>query len=97
MIFDMDKLTLTNIKEFNNEVHAFYKSFDKEKQKYTRRVGIVLYDAIRKNDIDTEEKLEAIKNVIEILNVKREHNKNDLSFADNILRKNGMCWIMGDE
>lgn len=97
MIFNMDNLSLRNIKEFSQEVHTFYQALDKEKQQYTLRISIVLYDAIRKNTIDTDTKLEAIKRVVTILNAKTVHNEDDLEATDNILLKNGMCWMMGDE
>lgn len=97
MLFNIDKLSLSNVKEFSKEVHTFYQALDKEKQKYTMRISIVLYDAIRKNTIDTDKKLDAIKRVVTILNTKTEHNENDLDVADNILLKNGMCWTMGNE
>lgn len=97
MTLNIENLTFSNIEEFKKQTKSFYRSLDREKQKYTRRIGVVMYDAMHKNDINTTAKIEAIKIVTDIINSKKEHDKSDLNNADRTLRESGLNWIVGDK
>ena len=97
MRLDTKHLTMNTLDLFKDDVDAFCDSLDQEKDKDIMRIAIMLYDCIRKNNIDTIEKFSVIKQIVAILNEKEAHDQNDMVFVDRLMLKNGMCWAMGDE
>jgi len=97
MRLDTKYLTMNTLDLFKDDVYNFCDSLNQEKDKDIMRIAIMLYDCLRKNNIDTIEKFNVIKQIVLIINEKETHNQQDMIAVDRLMLDHHMCWAMGDE